>query len=70
VWIVVGSVQLFTDEACYNTYYSIFAMVLAILIMSYIAIGVFLLGCCAACVFGVGLSFVPGMRLRRQQQKG
>lgn len=68
VWIIVGSVQLFTDDSCYDTYYSMFAMVLAILVMSYIGISVFLLACCAACVFGVGLSFVPGMRMRRQQR--
>jgi hypothetical protein len=65
-WIIVGSVVLFKDPECKDDNYDIYAIMLAILVISYICIGIFFLACCAAVIFGVG--FLSKLRNKGQQR--
>lgn len=65
-WIIVGSAGLFADQSCKSDSYSVYAVMLTILVLSYICIGIFFLACCAACIFGVG--FMSKLRAKGQQK--
>jgi len=65
-WIILGSVTLFGDQACKSDSYATYAVMMAILVLSYICIGIFFLVCCAACIFGVG--FISKLRNKGQQK--
>ena len=52
VWLITGSVWLYTDGTCHDRFYSLWAMTLAILVISYIFIGIIAGACCCFCILG------------------
>ena len=63
-WLIVGSVWLFTDDDCHDHFYSMWALMLSILIISYIACGLMLLLCCCICICGAGMGIGAALKLK------
>ncbi|OMJ81093.1 hypothetical protein SteCoe_18505 [Stentor coeruleus] len=49
-WMIVGSIWLYNDDICKDHFYDMWALTLAILIISYIGIGCCLFACCCAMI--------------------
>ena len=68
-WIIVGSVWLFTDYECYDDFYSLWAMTLAVLIVCYITLGFFVCLCFCICVFGASIGIGAALKFKKQQKR-
>ena len=49
VWIIIGSIDFFNDDKCYDHFYSMWALMLSILIITYIVLGIATLAICCIC---------------------